>query len=87
MSRRFQIPFESCVKKARASALMCSYNAVNGVPSCASKELLYGVARDSWGFEGYITADCDAVDTIENYHHYTNNSDTTVALGLDRMCD
>lgn len=87
MQDTFQVPFESCVKKARASALMCSYNAVNGVPSCASKELLYGVARDSWGFEGYITADCDAVDTIENYHHYTNNSDTTVALAVTATCD
>lgn len=81
LSSRFQVPFENCVKKARASALMCSYNSINGIPACADKELLYGTARDSWGFEGYITSDCDAVDTIEHYHHYTNDSDTTVMFG------
>ena len=81
LTSRFQVPFESCVKKARASALMCSYNSINGIPACADKELLYGTARDSWGFEGYITSDCDALDSIELYHHYTNDSDTTVMFG------
>lgn len=28
--------FQSCVQRSRASGVMCSYNAVNGVPSCAS---------------------------------------------------
>ena len=25
-------PFQSCVEKAQVSSLMCSYNAINGVP-------------------------------------------------------
>ena len=77
------------MKKARVSSLMCSYNAINGIPACADKELLYGTARDAWGFEGYITADCDAVDTIHHYHHYTNTSDATVMLGecVAWVCD
>ena len=28
-----------------------SYNAINGVPTCASEWLLTTVARDAWGFE------------------------------------
>ena len=31
---------------------MCSYNAVNGVHSCANSWLLKEVARESWGFDG-----------------------------------
>ena len=31
---------------------MCSYNAVNGVPSCANDWLLNTVAREAWGFDG-----------------------------------
>ena len=64
---------------------MCSYNSINGIPSCASRDLLYGTAREAWGFEGYITADCDAVETIEKYHHYTNSTDVAVALGMELL--
>ena len=44
--------FQACVEKGRVSGLMCSYNAVNGVHSCANSWLLKDVARESWGFDG-----------------------------------
>ena len=31
-----------------------SYNAVNGVPSCANDFLQNEIVRRQWGFEGYI---------------------------------
>lgn len=37
--------FHACVAKGRASGIMCSYNSVNGVPSCANGDLLNGLAR------------------------------------------
>jgi len=43
---------------------MCSYNSVNGAPSCTSEHFLNGLARETWGFEGYITSDCGAVDDV-----------------------
>lgn len=47
-------PFVACAGKdhAAASSMMCSYNSVNGVPSCASKWLMTEKAREEWGFEG-----------------------------------
>ena len=45
----YLLPFQACVEKGNVSGLMCSHNAINGVPSCASKYL--ALARDSWGFE------------------------------------
>ena len=45
-------PFQACVEKGNVSSLMCSYNAVNGVPSCANDWLLQTMARESWGFDG-----------------------------------
>jgi len=47
----YQPPFRGCVQQGKASCLMCSYNEVNGVPACASKDLL-GLVRNKWGFEG-----------------------------------
>ena len=66
---------------------MCSYNAINGIPACADRDLLYGTARGGWGFEGYITSDCGAIDTIIYNHHYTNDTDTTAMLGVKATCD
>ena len=53
-------PFQACVEEGRVTSLMCSYNAVNGVPSCANDWLLNTVARDAWEFDGAIVSDCDA---------------------------
>jgi beta-D-xylosidase 4 len=47
--------FQSCVEKGRVSGLMCSLNAVNGVPACADDWLLNQVARSDWGFNGKST--------------------------------
>ena len=56
--------FQAAVEVGRVTGLMCSLNAVNGVPSCANAWLMSTVARDSWGFDGYVTSDCGGVDDI-----------------------
>jgi len=84
--------FEACISPlaAGASGIMCSYNAVNGVPACADSYLLETLARNEWEFNGYITSDCGAVDCVINDHHYTNTSDQTclavLAGGMDIEC-
>lgn len=82
--------FISCANRGRASGVMCSYNAVNGVPSCASKELLTDNLRDKWGFDGYVTSDCGAVKNVDTAHHYTNTTDATckdtLGAGMDNDC-
>lgn len=57
----FNPPFKSCIQKGRASGLMCSYNEVNGVPNCADPNLLTTIARNTWGFDGYVLS-------IDNAH-------------------
>merc|ERR1719399_2705730 len=80
-------PFQACVEKGKVSSLMCSYNAVNGVPSCANDWLLNTVAREAWGFDGYITSDCDADSDVYNKHHYTKTAEETVAAVLNAGTD
>ncbi|XAR51447.1 Non-reducing end alpha-L-arabinofuranosidase [Bertholletia excelsa] len=82
----YQPPFRSCIQEGRASCLMCSYNAVNGIPACARKDLLQQ-AREEWGFKGYITSDCDAVATIYEYQHYSETPEDAVALALKAGMD
>jgi beta-glucosidase-like glycosyl hydrolase len=80
-------PFQSGVQRGNASGLMCSYNAVNGVPSCANKPYLNGVLREKWGFDGYVTSDCGAVNDVQNNHKYTHNGDNTSFVVLDAGMD
>ena len=46
--------FEACATEGNAVSFMCSLNAVNGVPSCANGLLQNSVAREKWGFSGFI---------------------------------
>ena len=79
------------MEKGRASAMMCSYNAVNGVPSCANSFLMTTIARNEWSLDGYITSDCGAVSNIPQTHYYTNSSvatfGATLPSGMDIGCD
>jgi len=83
----YLVPFQACVEKGRVSGLMCSYNAVNGVPSCANDWLLRTVARDAWGFDGYVTSDCDADDDVFSSHHYTDTAEEAVKAVLEAGTD
>ncbi|CAA6665063.1 unnamed protein product [Spirodela intermedia] len=86
----YQPPFRSCVMEGQASGIMCSYNLVNGVPTCADYDLLTRTARGSWGFNGYITSDCDAVAAIYENHSYAGSPPEAVAdalrAGMDVNC-
>ena len=44
--------FKMAVEEGKAAGVMCSYNAINGVPSCANPWLLHTVLREGWGFDG-----------------------------------
>ncbi|KAH0452510.1 hypothetical protein IEQ34_019809 [Dendrobium chrysotoxum] len=86
----YQPPFKSCVEQGRATGIMCSYNQVNGVPTCADSNLLTKTARGFWGFYGYITSDCDAVSVIYTSQKYTKTPEDAVAItlkaGMDVNC-
>lgn len=50
----YQPPFKSCVLEGRVSSVMCSFNRVNGVPTCADPDLLKGIVRGQWGLDGFV---------------------------------
>jgi beta-glucosidase len=58
--------FERIVKTAKPYSVMCSYNRLNGIPASQNRELLTGILRDEWGFDGLVVTDWGAArDRIE----------------------
>lgn len=53
MDDTFQPPFKSCVLEGNVASVMCSYNQVNGKPTCGDPDLLAGIIRGEWNLNGY----------------------------------
>ena len=49
--------FEICVKEAQPWTVMTSYNIINNRRACECYELIEGILRQEWGFEGMVTTD------------------------------
>ncbi len=79
--------FHAVTTDAHAAALMCSYNAIGGTPSCANGDLLQTRVRDLWHFSGYVVSDCDAVGNIANSHHFAPDNVHGAALALKAGTD
>ncbi|KAL2464176.1 Beta-D-xylosidase 1 [Forsythia ovata] len=86
----YNVPFKACVVEGRVASVMCSYNEVNGKPSCADPNLLRDTIRGQWHLNGYIVSDCDSVEVMFKDHHYTSTPEDAVAAaikaGLDLDC-
>ncbi|TKY61728.1 beta-D-xylosidase 2 [Spatholobus suberectus] len=86
----FDVPFRMCVSEGKVASVMCSYNQVNGVPTCADPNLLKKTVRGLWHLDGYIVSDCDSVGVFYGNQHYTSTPEESAAdaikAGLDLDC-
>jgi beta-glucosidase len=53
-------PFKAAID-AGADTVMCSFNAINGVPGCANAFTETDILKGEWGFDGFIESDYTAV--------------------------
>jgi len=83
--------FRRAVVEGKAQSLMCAYNAIDGQAACANHTLLGDILRRDWGFQGFVTSDCGAVDDVTTGHHQTRTeaegAALTVKTGTDTGCD
>ena len=83
--------FRAAVTEAKVQGLMCAYNAVDGVPACASP-LLQSRVRTQWGFAGHIVSDCAAIADLflPTSHAWVPTPERAVAAavtaGTDLIC-
>jgi beta-glucosidase len=81
--------FRATITEGKADSIMCAYNSIDHAPACASKLLLQQILRQDWGFQGFVTSDCDAIDDFsqKNGHHYSTDHETGSAAGIEAGTD
>jgi beta-glucosidase len=86
--RDYYLPhFRAAIVEGKAGSIMCAYNRVNGVPSCASPWLLDTVLRKEWGFDGFVVSDCGAIGAMVWGHGVKGSDADAVVAGLRAGCD
>ena len=78
--------FEIIVKEARPWSIMTSYNIINGHRASENGDLLNGILRGEWGFDGMVTTDWWTHG--EHYKEAAAGNDMKMATGFpDRLLE
>ena len=80
-------PFEAAVKEARSLGIMASHGDLNGVASHGNPELLTGVLRDQWGFEGYVVSDSNDIARLFYFMNVAESPEAAAQMGLEAGID
>jgi beta-glucosidase-like glycosyl hydrolase len=75
-------PFEMAIRDGGARSVMNSYAEIDGVPVATSEELLTGVLRERWGFDGVVVADYFSVAFLHTMHAVAEDLGEAAALAL-----
>ncbi|MFL6034965.1 MAG: glycoside hydrolase family 3 N-terminal domain-containing protein, partial [Gaiellaceae bacterium] len=67
-------PFKAAID-AGSDTVMCSFNAINGVPGCANHETETDILKHEWHFDGFVESDYTAVDELIRHGVAGNGAD------------
>lgn len=78
--------FEYIVKEADPWCIMSSYNIINGCRASECRDLLQGILREEWGYNGMVTSDWWTFG--EHYKEVKAGNDLKMACGFpDRLLE
>jgi beta-glucosidase len=85
------VPFRHVIREYNCQSIMMAYSDFLGVPVAKSKELLNGILREEWGFNGFIVSDCGAIGNLTSRKHYTaidyvDAANQALAAGIATNC-
>jgi beta-xylosidase len=80
-------PFEMVVREARPRSVMNAYTDLDGVPTAADRDLLTGLLRETWGFEGTVVADYFSVAFLETLHGTAGDLGEAAGAALEAGID
>jgi beta-xylosidase len=76
------VPFEKAVVVGRVGSVMNAYNDIDGVPCGSDEDLLTGLLRDTWGFEGTVVSDYWSIAFLASMHRVAPDVLTAGKLAL-----
>ncbi|MEU3839398.1 glycoside hydrolase family 3 N-terminal domain-containing protein [Streptomyces sp. NPDC028635] len=80
-------PFEMAVTEGAAGSVMHAYTDTDGMPSAADEDLLTGLLRDTWGFDGTVVADYFGIGFLKILHgvadDWSEAAGTALRAGVD----
>ena len=85
------VPFRHVIRNYDCQSIMMAYSDYLGTPVAKSKELLKGILRDEWNFNGFIVSDCGAISNLTAKKHYTAKdkieaANQALAAGIATNC-
>ena len=72
---------------AGALSVMTSYNSLDGIPTTCNPELLTGVLRDEWGFNGFVVSDLESIDGLARDHRVAASKQEAGEMALTAGVD
>ena len=80
-------PFEMALRDGGARSVMNSYADLDGMPPAADRQLLTGLLREAWGFDGVVVSDYGAIGFLATAHGLSETAAEAGALALDAGID
>eukprot|EP00948_MAST-09A_sp_MAST-9A-sp1_P002875 g2875.t1 len=80
--------YEIAFTEGKPTGAMCSYNAINGHPSCANSFILNQVVRKQWAqTNAHITTDCGAVNNLKGAPVNAPTDEIASAIAINNGTD
>jgi len=80
-------PFEMVLREGKPRSVMHAYTDIDGVPSASDVDLLTGLLRETWGFEGTVVADYFGVAFLRLLHGVAETWGEAAAAALTAGVD
>ena len=75
--------FKAAVQEGGSYSLMGAYNRINGTHCCENKQLLDGILREEWGYDGTVISDWGAVHKTKEAAEVTMDVEMSVYPDFD----
>lgn len=83
----FLFPFEAGVRAAGAGSVMIAYHDIDGIPCAIYRELLTGILRGEWGFDGIVVADYGSIRMLYTDHKVAKDKQEAGVQALEAGLD
>jgi len=87
LEETYLYPFEAAVRAGGLKSIMPGYHELDGVPCHTNRQLIQGILREKWGFDGIVVSDYFAIGLIHTCHGAAMDEESAARMALDAGVD